>query len=95
MLARYCRYWIILAAVFAIPLPPRATPRARFPAGSGPDSKRAHDASGSALRRRKDHFMDGEDGRLPIAWAAPVRQAAPHLPARSSGRAEKCRCFIN
>ena len=74
MLVRYCRYWIILAAVFAILLPPRANPPgARVPAGSGPNSKRAHDASGSALRRRKDHFMDGEDGRLPIAWAALVR----------------------
>jgi hypothetical protein len=50
MLVRYCRYLIILAAVFAIPLSRRANPPggARFPAGSGPNSKRTHDASGSA-----------------------------------------------
>jgi hypothetical protein len=38
----------MLAAVFAIPLPPRATLQRPLSGGIEPDSEHAHDASGSA-----------------------------------------------
>jgi len=34
---------------------------------------------GSTLRRPEDHFIDGGDGRLLIAWAARAGQWSPYL----------------